>query len=181
MGYIIYRAVAKPPRTDWRLIAFCLFGANAADLDFVPGLLVGDLGRFHHGPAHSLTFAILFGGVAAVLSRCRGAHFVVAFLLYASHLALDYLVQDPTPPFGLQLFWPFSSEYHMSPFAFFRRFDYTPALTRSIVTFFSIHNIITMAVEIVLLLPLLLVVSLPIRRRPARPSRNARAQASARR
>ena len=39
---------------SWPQIVACLFGANAADLDFGPGLFVGDLGRFHQGPSHSI-------------------------------------------------------------------------------------------------------------------------------
>src|ERR1044071_7547790 len=36
-----------------RVVALYLLAANAPDLDFLPGLIVGDPNRFHHGISHS--------------------------------------------------------------------------------------------------------------------------------
>ena len=40
------------------VLLFVLF-ANAPDLDFVPGILLGDPGAYHHGISHSLGFALM--------------------------------------------------------------------------------------------------------------------------
>jgi membrane-bound metal-dependent hydrolase YbcI (DUF457 family) len=39
---------------------------------------------------------------------------------YASHLLLDWLGADPTPPYGLQLLWPFSDRWFISNLDLFR-------------------------------------------------------------
>jgi hypothetical protein len=134
-----------------------LFAANASDMDFLPGLVVGNLPRYHHGPSHSIGFAILVGVVASSFCARRLYAFIVGFSLYFSHMFLDYLVRDPSRPDGVRLLWPLSHEYHMAPFTFFPRFDYLDESTDSMLpTIFSLHNLSTIATEMVLLLPLLL-------------------------
>jgi inner membrane protein len=162
MGYIIRRATAQPRSSrDWSAIALYVFAANAPDLDFIPGLFVGQLSRFHHGPSHSIGFAILFAALASFLFRRRVRVFVIALSLYLSHVLLDYLIQDPSPPYGVPLFWPLSYEYYMAPFAFFRRFDYASHSLDSLLSpMFTLHNLLTVFLEIVLLLPLLIFVVL---------------------
>ena len=97
MGYIVYGATERRGERTWTVSALYLFAANAPDLDFLPGLVVGDLSRFHHGPSHSVGFAILFGIVASLFWSHRLCTFVVASSLYFSHVVLDYLVQDASP------------------------------------------------------------------------------------
>jgi len=98
-------------------LAFAALAANAADLDFVPGLVLGDVGRFHHYFSHTLLAAVLFGVVIAALARLRldrNAALgwgVIAALLYASHPLLDALSTDTGIPYGCPLFWPFSGRY----------------------------------------------------------------------
>src|SRR5918996_1228730 len=160
MGYIIHRATARPSSPhNWSAIALYLFAANAPDLDFIPGLFVGQPSRFHHGPSHSIGFAILFAAIASVCFRRKTHAFVMAFSLYLSHVLLDYLIQDPSPPHGVPLFWPFSYEYYMAPFAFFRRFDYASHSVESLLSpMLTLHNLLTVLLEVVLLLPLLILV-----------------------
>ena len=161
MGYAICRGTAKPTLAQpWKLVALYLFAANAPDLDFLPGLFVGDLGRYHHGPSHSIAFAILFGLCAGAFFSRRMHAFVIAFSLYLSHVLLDYLVQDPSPPLGVRLFWPFSHEYYMAPFAFYRPFNYPGSFAEPMISIvFSFHNLLTLLTEILFLLPVLVFVS----------------------
>jgi inner membrane protein len=161
MGYAICRATIKQPVAHhWKLILLCVFAANAPDLDFLPGLFAGHLGRYHHGPSHSIVFAVLFGILAGALFSRRIYAFVMAFSLYLSHVLLDYLVQDPSPPLGVPLFWPFSHEYYMAPFALYRPINYPASLAEPVVSIvFSLHNLITFLTEVLLLLPVLLFVS----------------------
>jgi inner membrane protein len=161
MGYIIYRATGNSAKVrSWPQIVACLLGANAADLDFVPGLVVGDLGRFHQGPSHSITFAILFALVACPFFSRPLRAFVIGFSLYLSHVLLDYLVQDPSPPLGVPFFWPLSDKYYMAPFAFLSSFDRPDILAAAAVpAFFTFHNVLTISIELLFLLPLFLFVS----------------------
>src|SRR5687767_13245479 len=88
MGAIIYRgAGGRVGRSQWPLLAACLFAANAPDLDFLPGLFVGDLRLFHHGPSHSIAFAFVFGLFAAVvLPFGKRLAFAIGFLNYLLHV-----------------------------------------------------------------------------------------------
>jgi inner membrane protein len=162
MGLIIYRATGRSMSLQyWQPMALYVLAANAADLDFLPGLLIGDLARFHHGPSHSISFAILFGVVSSLLFSRRLYAFLLSSGLYLSHVLLDYLVQDPSPPLGVPLFWPFSNEYYMASFAFFPRFDYAAmTLPGFLSATFTFHNLVTVSTEILFLLPLLIFVSL---------------------
>jgi inner membrane protein len=161
MGYIIYRATDRPTVThQWKRVALYLFAANAPDLDFFPGLLVAEPGRYHHGPSHSIAFAILFGVCAGAICSRRMRGFVIAFSLYVSHILLDYLVQDPSPPLGVPLFWPFIHEYFIAPFAFYPPINYPGSLGEPIVpVVFTFHNLLTLLSEVVFLLPVLIFVS----------------------
>ena len=156
MGYLFYRSTQRPLGTrQWTRIGLFVLAANAADLDFLPGLFVGDLSRFHHGPSHSIGFAIFFGLLASLFVSRRGYAFVMASSLYLSHVVLDYLIQDPSPPHGVPLFWPLSHEYYMAPFAFFPRFDYASSSAGPLLSpIFTLHNLLTVCVEAALLSPL---------------------------
>ena len=105
------------------LLVYILF-ANAPDLDFLPGILVGNPGAFHHGISHSLGFGALFAGVVATILTMTWQRFasygllklaLVGFLLYVSHLAVDFVTLDNSIPYGMPLFWPFSNDYVHAP------------------------------------------------------------------
>jgi hypothetical protein len=47
MGYLIYSATEKSPaRPGWGILALYLLAANAPDMDFIPGMLIGEPGRY---------------------------------------------------------------------------------------------------------------------------------------
>src|SRR5688572_30287448 len=76
--------------------------AIAADFDFIPGLVIGNPGRFHHAQSHSITFAVLIGLIAGLIareSRLRWA--LLVGVGYASHLILDGLTFDDSAPHGI--------------------------------------------------------------------------------
>ena len=68
---------------------------------------------------------------------------------YASHLLLDWLQADPTPPFGIQALWPASSTWFISGWDIFRaterRHMFEPATMQ--------RNIVAVVQEIVILAP----------------------------
>jgi membrane-bound metal-dependent hydrolase YbcI (DUF457 family) len=103
-----------------RTAAIGALAAVAADFDFLPGLMLGHLSHFHHQQSHSIMFA-LFAALLAMLfakeGRSRWA--VLVGLAYASHLALDLLTFDDSPPHGIPIFWPWSAEVFQSPVTLF--------------------------------------------------------------
>jgi inner membrane protein len=166
MGYIIYRATATPGGAQSRhRLALYLLAANAPDLDFVPGLLMGDPNRYHHGISHSIGFAALFALVfsfSLVLAKrhAMGRNSAIFFSLYCSHIGLDYLSIDTTPPYGEPLLWPFSNRYYIAPFAFLPDIQRVSHSSLGfIVSLFSLHNLWAISVECLLLFPLILLVS----------------------
>lgn len=135
----------------------------APDLDFIPGLLTGDAGRYHQGVSHSVTFALAAAALgAAVLALRRhpfGASFAVLFAAYGSHLVLDLLGgTDSRPPLGMPLLWPFTDVVIQSPVPLFLGVRHnvwgTPAdWLRSLFQWF---NLASVALEVVLLGPFLI-------------------------
>lgn len=102
------------------LYGLVILGACSPDLDFLPGILMGNPGRFHHGPFHSLGMAVGLSLVIGVLIAFLGKQhsFIkttgLVFILIFSHLVLDFITEDPNPPFGFPLFWPLSDSNYIS-------------------------------------------------------------------
>jgi inner membrane protein len=103
------------------LLLLVVFAANVPDLDFIPGMVVGEPNRFHHGVSHSL---LASGALAMILYWSVRRYFAelskksLLFILIAasaSHPLLDYLSIDTMPPYGVPLLWPVSGEYLISP------------------------------------------------------------------
>jgi membrane-bound metal-dependent hydrolase YbcI (DUF457 family) len=88
----------------WLAAVACL-----PDLDVVPGIMVGQLNRFHHGVSHSFTAAIIFAlGVGLLFKWWIGKRSLkfgaLCFLLYSSHVILDFLSLDTGGVRGVPLF-----------------------------------------------------------------------------
>lgn len=146
--------------------------ANGADLDYLPGMLVGEPHRFHRMAAHSLGWAVLVALLAAWLVRrgwvpawpvrpgwpsgAAGTALIVA-LLWASHVLLDSLNADYSEPIGVMMFWPLSSVW-VPVIPLFYNIDKIsgPAsplvFARSLVTS---HNLRAILFEVALMGPLL--------------------------
>jgi membrane-bound metal-dependent hydrolase YbcI (DUF457 family) len=93
--------------------------ATLPDLD----LLVGLHSRYTHSIGAAL---VVFAAAFVVLSRSGWrtlrlqAHAALAIgLSYASHVLLDWLGADSTPPFGIMALWPFSDAFYVSPVPIF--------------------------------------------------------------
>lgn len=156
------------PRAPWRDLArrgwaqrtpalVVLFAANAPDLDYLPGIAMGDLNAFHHGISHTIPFVALM--TACVLAMWRRARPVRAGLWLTvaglSHLAADMVTQDLRAPYGIPVLWPFSSEHRIAPFYVFWHLR-----KREWSDFVQPHNFFAVGVEVVLTLPLLIAVLL---------------------
>jgi hypothetical protein len=91
-GYAIH-TVMREWITEKRgyVLAAVLFSALAADLDFLPGVMIGAPGRFHHEVSHSLSAALLYGiGIWGVLQwrKIEGA-FQLAVLFATVYVSLS--------------------------------------------------------------------------------------------
>jgi inner membrane protein len=148
--------------SPWKGYVFCVIAANAPDLDFLPGLLTGDINRFHQSAGHSLMAAVLFGAAAALLAL--RSHYTPVRIglagigLYCSHLLLDLLGEDKRAPFGIPLLWPFSSEHFIVAWPIFRGVRHgVPGedLAAFVGHVFSWQNLGAMALETGILLPFL--------------------------
>jgi len=160
VGYCIYQLTPGAKRRhQWSLLALYLVLANVPDLDFIPGLLVGDAGRYHHGLMHSIGFAALFGlGFSVLLYLYKQAasrrNFTIFFSLYFSHVILDYFSLDSSAPFGVPLFWPLSSKYYIASQALFSDIQRVSSPTSMFISsIFSLHNFWSVCVELVVLFP----------------------------
>jgi len=129
------------------------------DLDFLPGLLVGHPNVYHHGWTHSIVFCAAAAAlITAVLSLAGKPGAVktgaVCLLVLLSHLALDCVSMDRLPPRGLQVLWPFSDRYVISPVALF--LDVNKGLDNGtfLLRLATFHNVKTVLVETALLGPL---------------------------
>jgi inner membrane protein len=165
-GYIISRLPGRtqtPDRVSRLLLCICM--ANAADVDFLPGILMGSPAMYHQGITHSLGFMLLVSlGVSAVC-RLWGKSFVTIFSLssmaYLSHLAMDFLGTDTRPPYGIPLFWPISDAHFMSPVPLFWGVRHAGTTATSTLEWFGAlfhsYNLAAIALEIGILLPFALV------------------------
>ena len=87
------------------------FIAAAPDLDLL-------LPMTHRGASHGVGAAVVAGVVALAVTRSARTAAVCA-AVYGSHVLLDWLATDTTPPIGLMALWPFSSRYYESPWHIF--------------------------------------------------------------
>ena len=116
------RAVSREelPAAGSRVAVTCACLAAFPDVDLL-------LPITHRTVTHSLS-AVAFVGVlmiiaAGVTGKVTTKIALTYMAAYASHLLLDWLQADPTPPFGLQLLWPFSSTWFISGWSVFRATD----------------------------------------------------------
>jgi inner membrane protein len=131
--------------------------ANLPDLDLIPRLLFGETSSLHRQWTHSLTatfgFGLLIAGLARFWQGNSTFYGLWAGTVYLSHIVLDMLLDDPSPPHGVQLLWPFSESYFISPITPFASFSYTNPKIGIIGMFFVPHNLATMARELALMAP----------------------------
>jgi inner membrane protein len=81
-----------------------------------------------------LVISFLIGVTGKVTAWSARRIVLTCTLAYASHLVLDWMAVDDTPPRGIQVLWPFSQTWYISGWDLFRgtaRLDvFTPAAMR---------------------------------------------------
>ena len=167
MGYALYNGTRKDDtRFSWRLLLLLVILANVPDVDFLPGLLVGNANQFHHHYfSHSLGAAIVVGVLTAFFYTRRtdrkfAVYLGLFFGAYFSHLVLDYFTADTSEPVGLPMFWPLTSEYFYSPKTIFMAVHKIGASEQFFQSLFVLHNVGVLLWEAVVFVPILTIIKL---------------------
>jgi len=136
---------------DGKLFAASLVAATFADIDFGISFLIGR--NVHHYFTHSLGFTLLFAGTAYLFSRAFARErplfdTLVLGASYLSHVLLDMLSKDTAAPYGLQLLWPLSGEFYISPVLVF-----DDVWRGTLAKLLGLHNWLAVAREILIVGP----------------------------
>lgn len=116
MSMVVFRKEEIHNRGRLLMTTAVVIGATIPDVDFLPGLLTGDLNRFHQTVSHSFLAAVLaafaaYYGRPEVVSpgTVSRQHSATAISVgWLTHLLVDLLTEDSRPPIGVPLFWPLS-------------------------------------------------------------------------
>lgn len=149
VGYAIYRicrlslpqASCLRSRSLLPLVIASVGVSVAPDLDVVPGILMGNLERFHNSVMHTPIFGLVAAlGVATVLWMSQEARFLtwffLALLCYELHVLMDFL----TCGRGVMVFWPYSLSRYQSPLKLFYGVHWSEGL-------FSVRHVWTFVTE----------------------------------
>jgi membrane-bound metal-dependent hydrolase YbcI (DUF457 family) len=129
------------------LTLVCAGLAASPDLD----LLFQNHRMATHSVAAVVVVALVTAAVAANARRPVGRVVAMCAAAYGTHLLLDWLCADNNPPRGLQLLWPFTSEWYISNWEVFRQTARVNLLTPAVIRM----NLSAIAQELAILLPLL--------------------------
>lgn len=150
-------------KRNWFDYLICLFVGIFPDLDFIPGLILGQPSRFHHGLTHSLFFGIIIGTTTGLfigrIKRHNWWCYAILFTaVYFSHLVADFFGVDTRFPYGEQLFWPFWQGYLISPVSLFLDVYRSSESGDFFISLFNYHNLTAIAIELFIGIPILILV-----------------------
>ena len=148
-GWIAAPAERKLSRVLHRAALYG-FAAASPDVDLFFGA--------HSGPTHGLGAAFLVGLTAWGWMRWRGGRDAARTACgltaaYASHILLDWLGTDTSPPIGIMALWPFTHTYyesHLHVFLAISRRYWLPE--------FWTYNLLALLREILILVPIVAIV-----------------------
>lgn len=151
-------------KNKW-LDALCfVFLANLPDADFLPGIILGFPNFYHHGIFHSLGAALAVAAAMGWISFQKKRHFwqlsAITFLIFYSHLLLDFFSKDFAAPYGLPLFWPFLNKYYISAHPIFLNITRSDRSVNFFSSLLNRHNLEAALREILLLGGLVLLVEI---------------------
>ncbi len=140
--------------------------ANLPDVDYLPGVLMGEINAFHHYYTHTLGWIVAIGllawlGWRQIDRRVGWGMFGFMLLALATHLVADELSADSAPPYGIMALWPFTDRFFISPVTVF--WDLAKETWADV---FQWYNVRAVAFEAAVCLPLVLAVLVWKRRSP---------------
>jgi membrane-bound metal-dependent hydrolase YbcI (DUF457 family) len=139
-------ANGRPQGPHYKYLCLCAGLAVLPDVDLL-------LPIAHRTDTHSFAavaaVALLMIVAGSVTGKVTVKVALACIAAYASHLLLDWLQADPTPPFGIQLLWPLSSTWFISGWEIFRGTERRHLLEVATIN----RNIAAVGQEIVILTP----------------------------
>jgi membrane-bound metal-dependent hydrolase YbcI (DUF457 family) len=126
----------------------CAALAMAPDLD----LLMPGHRTLTHSVGATLGVALLAAAMAVSTGRPVLRLTLMCASAYASHLLLDWVGADHSPPYGLRALWPFTDAYYISGLDIFRDTARRHITTPSVMA----QNLLAVAQEIAILAPIAL-------------------------
>lgn len=149
-----WRSLWNRASEKWPLLLAAALLANLPDMDYIAGIMAGELNLYHHGVTHTLGWISLVSLLVWIPLRSKGAggrELSLIFLLLFSHLALDWVTADGKEPYGIMILWPFSDDFFISGIPLLphlRKADFSELLDP--------YNFRIMAIELVRTLPVFL-------------------------
>lgn len=156
-AYLAFRPkfMHKTQKEGLYLLGICLACANMPDIDFVPGILIGEPSKFHPSPSHSIVVCLITALVVYFFAGKKLQEIPGKFLLGSifvsllSHPVLDYFTPVTKKFSGYLFLWPFEFKPYISSFPLFRIVN---RLDESVYTFFSslinVNNMWAIVVEL---------------------------------
>ena len=142
-------------RKVWKVVLLYVFLANLPDIDFIPGIFIGNPGYFHHGITHTLGFTVLAVLTCVFIAKLKKVECWpicgIVFLLIFSHLIIDLFTRDNLSPYGIMVLWPFSRTYFYPSFLIFTEIN-----REGIKGIFSLSNILAGLKEFFIFIPVVL-------------------------
>jgi membrane-bound metal-dependent hydrolase YbcI (DUF457 family) len=148
-------AVTRLPLSS-RLVVTCAALGGLPDADL---LIRGTHRTASHSVAAVAAILIVAAAVTGRVTRWRTA--LACAAAYASHLLLDWLGVDRYPPAGIQLLWPWSDAWYISGWNIFNQTLRQQVFTAPVMR----QNMLAIAQELAILLPLVYVIWIAARRR----------------
>lgn len=154
--YYLFIGKAQRVFSEWRMLLFTLIIGNLPDVDFIPGILMGNMNMFHEAYSHTVGFALMIGfliwffGSLLKFKNSKQLGFF-SFALIFIHVFTDTFNVDSRNPVGVMLFWPIDGRYfHMQTQIF------PPMDRHNLGNLFSKSNFYAVFIEIIISLPLFL-------------------------
>ncbi|HSF17268.1 MAG TPA: metal-dependent hydrolase [Vicinamibacteria bacterium] len=152
-------------RNDRKVFVAAVVAACLPDIDFGISFLTGV--NYHHYFTHSLGAAVVFAAAVFLTTQDVRKTLVIGGA-YLSHVLLDMLAVDKVEPYGVELFWPLSDRFFISPILVFD--DVRRGNLRLLL---SAHNWLAAAREIAIVGPIVLGLGWLTRNNRRNPSRSS--------
>lgn len=140
-----------------RILLAIIIVSLLPDFDVVPGVLLGNFGKYHNNITHSLFFGLAVSiAIGFIVHRAWNINIwksiTTILISYEMHVVLDFFTNGR----GVMLFWPFSSMRFHSKFIIFNGLHWSDG-------FFSVNHLITLVNEGLFILILIGILSFATR------------------